>query len=74
MVERHWWNGDNTVRGRRDVYLRTDGESWEVEARSGSGQSKIHSCPGRQSAQILAEAWMSGPGRWRATDVGSPNA
>jgi hypothetical protein len=66
-VERHWWNGDRTVRGRRDVYIRTDGESWEVEAQAGggSGRSKIYSCPGQQSAEILAGAWMTGPSRWQ---------
>ncbi|OKI47521.1 hypothetical protein A6A27_36735 [Micromonospora sp. CB01531] len=66
-TERHWWNGDRTVRGRRDVYIRTDGESWEVEARAGggAGRSKIHQCPGRKSAEILAGAWMDGQGRWQ---------
>lgn len=66
-VERHWWNGDRTVRGRRDVYIRTDGESWEVEARAGggAGRSKIYPCPGRQSAEILAGAWMAGQSRWQ---------
>jgi hypothetical protein len=66
-VERHWWNGDHTPRGRRDVYIRTDGESWEVEARAGggTGRSKIYPCPGRKSAEILAGAWMGGQSRWR---------
>lgn len=65
-VERHWWNGDRSVRGRRDVYIRTDGESWEVEVQAGggTGRSKVYECPGRQSAEILAGAWMGGPGRW----------
>lgn len=66
-VERHWWNGDHSARGRRDVYIRTDGNAWEVEARKGgsTGRSKIHQCPGRQSAEILAGAWMGAPGRWQ---------
>jgi hypothetical protein len=65
-VERHWWNGDRSVRGRREVYIRTDGESWEVEAQAGgsTGWSKVHRCPGRQSAEILAGAWMGGRTRW----------
>ncbi|MER7007303.1 hypothetical protein ABT297_30270 [Dactylosporangium sp. NPDC000555] len=65
-TESHWWNGDRTTRGRRDVYIRTDGESWEVEARTGGGRSKIYQCPGRQSAEILAGAWMDGQSRWQA--------
>ncbi|WP_433062667.1 hypothetical protein [Dactylosporangium sp. CS-033363] len=66
-IERHWWNGDNSVRGRRDIYIRTNGESWEVEARvgGGSGRSKIHQCPGQQSAEILAGAWRAGSSRWQ---------
>jgi len=64
-IEHHWWNGDRSVRGRRDVYVRTDGESWEVEARTGTGRSKIHQCPGRQSAEILAGAWMGARSRWQ---------
>lgn len=64
-IERHWWNGDRTMRGRRDVYIRTDGESWEVEARAGGGRSKTYQCPGRQSAEILAGAWMGGQSPWQ---------
>lgn len=66
-IERHWWNGDRTVRGRRDVYIRTDGEAWEVEARTGggAGRSKIYQCPGRQSAEILAGAWMGAQSQWQ---------
>jgi len=49
------------------VYIRTDGVSWEVEARAGggAGRSKIYPCPGRQSAEILAGAWMGGESRWQ---------
>ena len=66
-VERHWWNGDRSLRGRRDVYIRTDGEQWEVQAQAGgdAGRSKVHSCPGLLSAEILADAWMQGRARWR---------
>ncbi|HKT01101.1 MAG TPA: hypothetical protein VJT31_16365 [Rugosimonospora sp.] len=54
------------MRGRRDVYLRTDGEAWEVEARAGgiAGRSRVHRCPGRQSAEILAGAWMGSRSGW----------
>lgn len=66
-LERHWWNGDRSVRGRRDVYIRTDGVYWEVQAQAGGGEgrSKTYQCPGRQSAEILAGAWMAGPTRWQ---------
>jgi hypothetical protein len=66
-IERHWWNGDRTPLGRRDVYIRTDGERWEVEAQTGgcNGRSKVHPCPGRASAEILADAWLGGRPEWR---------
>ncbi|MCW3845001.1 hypothetical protein ONA70_33530, partial [Micromonospora yasonensis] len=61
-IERHWWNGDRSPRGRRDVYIRTDGQRWEVEAQTGgiAGRSKLHHCPSRASAKILADAWLGG--------------
>jgi hypothetical protein len=66
-VERHWWNGERSARWRRDVYIRTDGVRWEVEAQAGggTGRSKVHHCPGRQSAEILAGAWMGGRSEWQ---------
>jgi len=49
------------------VYIRTDGEHWEVEAQAGggTGRSKVYRCPGPQSAEILAGAWMGERTRWR---------
>ena len=65
-VEHHWWNGDVRLQ-RRDVYVRTDGELWEVEAQMGgpSGKSKVQSCPGKASALILADAWRGPRWQWR---------
>jgi len=66
-IERHWWNGNSTSRGRRDVYIRTDGQRWEVQVQAGGdvGRSKIQQCPGRASAEILADAWRGGRPEWR---------
>ena len=65
-VEHHWWNGDNRLQ-RRDVYVRTDGECWEVEAQMGGpqGKSKVQQCPGKASALILADAWRGPRWQWR---------
>ena len=65
-VEHHWWNGDNRLQ-RRDVYVRTDGEFWEVEAQMGGpqGKSKVQQCPGKASALILADAWRGPRWQWR---------
>jgi hypothetical protein len=70
-IERHWWNGDRSPRGRRDVYIRTDGQRWEVEAQTGghSGRSKVHQCPSPASAAILADAWLGGRPEWRELAV-----
>jgi hypothetical protein len=66
-VERHWWNGSLNPRGRRDVYIRSDGERWEVVARAGGdpGRSRVHPCPGRTTAEILASAWRGASTEWR---------
>lgn len=71
-VEQHWWNGDRGKSTRRDVYVRTDGKLWEVEARKGGadGRSTIQQCPGRASALILAGAWRGGRAEWR--QISSP--
>lgn len=67
IVERHWWNGNRTGPARRDVYVRTNGEVWEVEAQAGGadGRSTIQQCPGKASAMILADAWLGGRPGWR---------
>lgn len=66
-IERHWWNGNRSSLGRRDVYIRTDGQRWEVEAQAGgqTGRSKVQWCPSRASAEILASAWRSDRPGWR---------
>jgi hypothetical protein len=66
-VERQWWNGHSDRRRRRDVFIRTDGERWEVLARIGgdTGRSTAHQCPGLASAMILANSWMSGQQGWQ---------
>lgn len=66
-VEKHWWNGDTSQRGRRDVYIRTDGQRWDVQVQIGgaSGRSRVQECPGRASAVILAGAWRGNHPAWR---------
>jgi hypothetical protein len=49
------------------VYIRTDGQRWEVEAQAGglTGRSKVQQCPSLTSAEILAGAWLGGRSGWR---------
>ena len=69
-VERHWWNGNLSARGRRDVFIRSDGQQWEVMAQAGGihGRSRIHPCPGQATAEILASAWRGSSADWREMD------
>jgi hypothetical protein len=46
------------------VFIRTDGQQWEVQARTG-GRSAVHQSPGPASAMILAHAWHGGRQGWR---------
>jgi hypothetical protein len=67
IVQHHWWNGKSHARFRRDVFIRSDGERWEVLVRIGgeAGESRVQECPGRVSAGILAGAWRGGSTAWR---------
>ena len=73
-VECHWWNGNRSPKGRRDVFIRTDGSRWEVEAQIGgaSGKSKVQECPSHASAVILAGAWRGSNANW--LEVPQPRA
>jgi len=66
-LERHWWNRNTSLRGRRDVYVRSDGEIWEVEAQIGGvdGRSRVQRCPSLAAAMILAQAWRGTGSEWR---------
>jgi hypothetical protein len=66
-VERHWWNRNTSARGRRDVYVRSDGDGWEVEAQIGgvNGRSRVQRCPSLAAAMILASAWRGSGSEWR---------
>jgi len=37
-IVEHWWDGSWALRWRRDVWLKTDGDEWWVEARKGSAE------------------------------------
>jgi hypothetical protein len=77
-VERHWWNGSLSPRDRRDVFIRSNGQQWDVVAQVGGshGRSRVHRCPGRATAEILASAWRGAGADWRevpADDAGEPS-
>lgn len=67
MVQRHWWNGKTTRRARRDVFIRTDGQRWDVKVQIGgdAGSSQTQECPSANSATIVAGAWRGGDPGWR---------
>ena len=49
------------------MYIRTDGQRWEVGAQAGglTGRSKVQQCPSLSSAEILADAWRGSRPEWR---------
>jgi hypothetical protein len=67
MVQRHWWNGSNTARARRDVYIRSDGLKWDVLVQIGgtAGRSRVQECPSSRSAAIVADSWRGSGIAWR---------
>jgi hypothetical protein len=67
IVQRHWWNGSKSARGRRDVYIRSDGQRWDVMVQIGgtSGRSRVTECPSIKSALIVADAWRNSSETWR---------
>ncbi len=66
-VVRHWWNGSWGRLNRRDVYVRTDGSAWEVEARLGGAEGRVtvRACDGEASAVALATSWLDERFRWQ---------
>ena len=65
-----WWNGSFGRLTRRDIWLRTDGRTWRVEARGGDGDSPVwrRDHPDEASARAEIAAMMSrtgGPEAWR---------
>ena len=67
MIQRHWWNGSTTTRGRRDVFIRSDGRRWDVLVRIGGvpGRSRVQDCPSSGAAAIVAGAWRGSEHPWR---------
>jgi hypothetical protein len=51
-IVRHWWNGSWGRLGRRDVYVRTDGITFELEVRQGGSE-------GRTWKRIYDELWKA---------------
>jgi len=67
MVKQHWWNGSNTTRARRDVFIRSDGRQWDVLVQIGgsAGRYRVQECPSKVSAKIVADAWRGSDTGWR---------
>lgn len=51
-IVRHWWNGNWGRLARRDVYIRTDGSTFELELREGGSD-------GRAWKRVYDELWQA---------------
>jgi hypothetical protein len=64
---KHWWNGRWGRLGRKDVFLRTDGDQWHVEQRAGGaeGVSRFYEFAGEEEAYEAVRALLAGDDDWR---------
>ncbi|MER7276661.1 hypothetical protein ABT369_19680 [Dactylosporangium sp. NPDC000244] len=68
-VLHHWWNGSWGRLNRRDVYIRSDGDQFELELRLGGSEGRrwLRTYDTYQNAVTEAEQHMTTDQRW--TDV-----
>ena len=71
---RHWWNGRWGRLARRDIYLRTDGDRYAVEAREGGadGTTRTWYPPTEEDALQLVDDLLSDQDGWRELTAGPP--
>lgn len=62
-VVRHWWNGNYGRLGRRDIYVRTDGSTFQLELRDGGSE-------GRSARAVFDELWQADEEAGRHRDPG----
>ena len=68
----HWWNGTWGRLVRRDVWLRTDGQTWEVEAGRGGmeGRSAVLTYPDEAQARQELSLLLGEYGPWQRLSSG----
>ncbi|WP_203718500.1 hypothetical protein, partial [Asanoa siamensis] len=71
---KHWWNGKWGRAARRDVYLRTSGDTWHVEQRAGGadGVSHFYEYESEEDAYDRVRALLVGPFEWRELSARPP--
>lgn len=64
---KHWWNGKWGRLARRDVFLRTDGDTWHVEQRAGGaeGVSHFYEFDSEDAGYDAVRDLLVGPDEWR---------
>ncbi len=68
-VVRHWWNGTWGRLARRDVYIRTDGATFELELREGGTEGRSWKRSYDELAQAELEAARHRDPAMRWTDI-----
>ncbi|WP_238005816.1 hypothetical protein KZZ52_41385 [Dactylosporangium sp. AC04546] len=70
----HWWNGVWGRLARLDVWLRTDGERWDVWVREGgvdSGRNRHTEYDDETSARVALADLLDAHHAWRRMDRSS---
>lgn len=70
-----WWNQSWSQIARRDLWLKTDGKTWVVEARDGRKPIWSHEYPSEREARAQITAMIERSGdRWKdIIDAYEPN-
>jgi hypothetical protein len=71
---KHWWNGRWGRSARRDVFLRTDGDTWHIEQRAGGadGASQFYEFGSEDDAYEVVRGLLTGPDDWRELSARPP--
>jgi hypothetical protein len=64
---KHYWNGKQGRPGRRDIFVRSDGSTWQVEQRAGGaeGISEFYERPDVESTNALLIELLGDQSEWQ---------
>ena len=63
-----WWNGERGRQARRDIWLTSDGQRWNVRARQGDSDGREVSYDfdrGYEARAMVDRLKATAPGKWK---------